>query len=418
LSSLATSVRPRVVERPAWRAWVTAKPLLNAPIHQWFVFPHSFSGELVTALVEEWGLGRGDLLADPFVGAGTTLVAGQEGGVETIGFDLSPLAVFASRVKSDPVDPGSIISVWRQVRPHLRPRRTLSRSAKYANVVHEAFDVPTLATLHDAKLAILQSTPGARERDFLYLALLRVLPRFSGLVQKGGWLTRVASPLPPDRLRHELASQVNLMLEDLRLVQGDRLAAQVVRSDARQLPVGDETVSAVITSPPYANRHDYTRVFAIELLFGFLDWHGTRDLRYQSFHSHPEAHPRRPENAGYVPPKSLPPLIAEIGERITDPRAKQRIPQMLEGYFRDLYLCLREITRVLKTRGDAAIVIGNVQYCGVQLEVDTYLAELAQHVGLVPLEIRIARHRGNSAQQMKEFGRIPARESVVMMRKE
>jgi hypothetical protein len=344
-------------------------------------------------------------------------LAGQQKGITTIGADLSPLAVLASSVKSRPLDEDHVRAAWQSIRPRIRARRRLDKAAAYDPVIHEAFDSPTLATLHAAKTAILEASDQAGVRDFVYLALLRVLPRFSRLVQKGGWLTRATAPLPPESLYGELSAQLRLMLGDLAGAQTERSSAYVVQSDARALPIQGESLSAIVTSPPYANRHDYTRVFSIELLFGLLDWDQTRALRYQSVHSHPEAHPRRPDAKDYLPPRSLPGLVTKIRKRITDSSAKTRIPRMLDGYFLDLHLCLLEIRRTLKTGGYAAIVIGNVQYCGVQLKVDAFLSELAAGIGLEAKEIRVARRRGNSAQQMKEFGRTPSRESVVILKK-
>jgi hypothetical protein len=173
--------------------------------------------------------------------------------------------------------------------------------------------------------------------------------------------------------------------------------------------------TAVVTSPPYPNRHDYTRVFGVELAFGFLNEQQTKNLRYQSFSSHPEAKPDRPDFSGYEEPTELKELITEIRKRISDPRAKDRIPAMLTGYFQDLYCSTREIARVLRPGAKAAIVIGNVRYCGLTLEVDRFLCEIAHQAGLTPMEIRVARHRGNSAQQMGVYGREAARESVVLL---
>ncbi len=153
------------------------------------------------------------------------------------------------------------------------------------------------------------------------------------------------------------------------------------------------------------------------MAFGFLNSQQTKTLRYQSFSSHPEARPQRPDLSGYDEPTELNALIAEIGKRITDPRAKQRIPAMLTGYFRDVYCSMREIARVLRSDGLAATVIGNVRYCGLALEVDRFLCEIAVQAGLTPTEIRVVRHRGNSAQQMGVYGREPARESVVLLTK-
>ena len=181
-------------------------------------------------------------------------------------------------------------------------------------------------------------------------------------------------------------------------------------ADARALPDRDETYSAVITSPPYPNRHDYTRVFGVELMFDFLDWEGSRELRYQSFHSHPEARPRRPSADEYVPPE----LLEENIDHLTD----ARLQRMLRGYFLDMYLCLREVARVSREGAKIAVVVGNARYGGKAILVDEFTAELGERAGLVCREIRAVRWRGNSAQQMGRYGRMASRESVVLFDKQ
>ncbi len=99
------SPRWRLEERPAWTADVTARDLHNLRVHRWFFFPHSFAPALVANLTAEWKLLDGAVIADPYCGAGTTLVAAQQLGLSVIGWDLSPLAVFASRVKLAHLDP-------------------------------------------------------------------------------------------------------------------------------------------------------------------------------------------------------------------------------------------------------------------------------------------------------------------------
>jgi len=36
-------------------------------------------------------------------------------------------------------------------------------------------------------------------------------------------------------------------------------------ADARKIPLGDNIAGIVFTSPPYLNRYDYTRIYALEL---------------------------------------------------------------------------------------------------------------------------------------------------------
>ena len=113
-------------------------------------------------------------------------------------------------------------------------------------------------------------------------------------------------------------------------------------------------------------------------MFDFLDWKRLRELRYQSFHSHPEARPQRPSADEYEPPDGL------------------------------------EEARVCRDGANVAVVVGNARYSGSVIRVDEYTAELGERVGLVCREIRAVRWRGNSAQQMGRYGRVASRESVVL----
>jgi hypothetical protein len=149
-------------------------------------------------------------------------------------------------------------------------------------------------------------------------------------------------------------------------------------------------------------------------MFGFLDWDGTRDLRYQSFESHPEAHPSRPRAPLYKTPKAL----TQILKQIRDKDDHARISNLLSGYFLDMYLSLREVKRVCKMGAHIAYVVGNAQYFGVTVPVDELTAAVGELAGLKCDKIEVARYRGNSAQQMGKFGRKPSRESVVIFRKE
>ena len=202
------------------------------------------------------------------------------------------------------------------------------------------------------------------------------------------------------------------MLSDVRVCDSEYAGDECWKTgtaDARSLPDPNETYTAVITSPPYPNRHDYTRVFGVELMFAFLDWEENRSLRYQSFHSHPEARPKRPSAEDYKPPERLQCNIDHLKDT--------RLQRMLRGYFLDMYLCLREVARVCRNNAKIAFVLGNARYGGKAILVDEFTAELGERAGLACQEIRAVRWRGNSAQQMGKYGRMASRESVVMFEK-
>ncbi len=403
-----------IQERPDWQWWVTPKPLQSKPIHRWYIFPHSFSSELVHALIDEWGLGKEDRILDPFVGAGTTLLAAKEKGIPGTGYDLSPLAVLAGQVKVANYNLTSLSDAWNGLRKNLDPASWNGASRTYSKLVQKALPGRLLGAFDGIIREIDRLPCCLAERDFFRLALLTTLPKYSRAVPTGGWLKWVPKRTNLTSLPLALRTRVDEMLNDLcELLLPRRAEWHVGQSDARWLPDDDSTYSAVITSPPYPNRHDYTRVFGVELMFGFLDWAGTRALRYQSIHSHPEARPRRPDKDGYVPPSSLGRAVARLRKAQFD----ERVPAMLEGYFLDMYLCLQEVARVCRPGANIAFVVGNVQYMGQPIPVDELLAEIGVQAGLRWNSLVVARYRGNSAQQMGRYGRTPSRESVVFFRK-
>ena len=400
----------QVTEFPAWRHWVTPRAAREKAIHRWYLFPHSFTGDLVHALIDEWGLDGQDRILDPFTGAGTTLLAAKEREVPCRGYDLSPFAVLVSNTKTAALSRNQLEPVWRSLQLRLAQRRPAAMRRTYSKLVQKALPEGRLKAFDSVASRIDELDCSPAERDFFRLALISLLPRFSHAVANGGWLRWSNEGADAAAVAGSFRERIESMLSDVRDEKCDgsgHWKAEI--ADARVLPDPDGTYSAVITSPPYPNRHDYTRVFGVELMFEFLDWEKNRELRYQSFHSHPEARPRRPSAKGYVPPARLERNVVHLND--------VRLQRMLRGYFLDMYLCLCEVARVSREGAKIALVVGNARYGGKAILVDEFTAELGERAGLVCREIRAIRWRGNSAQQMGKYGRTASRESVVIFEK-
>ena len=400
----------RVTESLSWRHWATPRAAREKAIHRWCLFPHSFTGDLVHALIDEWDLDGQDRILDPFTGAGTTLLAAKEKEVPSSGYDLSPFAVLVSNTKTAALSRNRLELVRCQLERWLGQEYSTAARRTYAGLVRKALPEGRLEAFDTVASRIdeLDCTP--TERNFFRLALISLIPRFSHAVPNGGWLRWSNEGADATAVVESFKERIEWMLSDVRDEKSSSFnhwKAEI--ADARALPDSDETYSAVITSPPYPNRHDYTRVFGVELMFDFLDWEKNRELRYQSFHSHPEARPQRPPAREYVPPERLERNIGHLSDT--------RLQRMLRGYFLDMYLCLREIARVSREGAKIALVVGNARYGGKAILVDEFTAELGERAGLVCREIRAVRWRGNSAQQMGKYGRVASRESAVIFEK-
>jgi len=366
---------------------------------------------MVHGLIDEWNLDERDVILDPFVGAGTTILAAKEKRIPAAGYDLSPLAVFASKAKIHNYRVDVLEDTWNRLKERLSSLQWGETFKSYPDLVVKALPGRILSAFDGTDRLIRSIARSRSHRDFFRLALIASIRDFSRGAATGGWLKWVNDRPNVRMFRRHFVPRVESMLADARTVQLSQEPYWVISAaDTRQLPDSDNKYTAVITSPPYPNRHDYTRVFGVELMFGFLDWKQTRDLRYQSFHSHPEAHPDRPKSNGYVPPELLSRTLRAIEKRGLDPR----VPHMLAGYFLDVYLSLREISRVCKGGARVAFIVGNAQYAGVPVLTDQITAEVGEQTNLRCERLLTVRYRGNSSQQMGQFGRAPSRESIVV----
>ena len=340
-------------------------------------------------------------------------MAAREAGLSAVGFDLSPLSVMVSNVKVASYNP-------LELRENTHKILTTKNEAPFIETVPEriskAFTEQELRIINSLRVGICQ-LPG-QIRDFFLVALLTTIGKFSRAVADGGWFRWKEWPDRSAKIMDSFGNTVAEMIED---VEGtawvnSRSEAYADLADARRLPLQSHSIDAVITSPPYANRHDYTRVFHIELLLLGETESKITNLRHSSLRSHIEA--RKPANSeerlqGYSEPEILNQTIAAIPVR-TD----QRVETLIRGYFEDLFLSLQEVIRVLRPGGKAAFVVGNVRHAGVMVPADSIFSELAQQAGMTVEATWVMRLRGNSAQQMGRFGREPSRESVVLISKD
>ncbi len=391
----------------------TARDLRNRPRHRWFVFPHSYSDELVKTILNEWQLPREAHILDPFVGAGTTMVVARERGYSASGFDLSPLAVLVSNVKASDYVPSqiqdSLARIIRQVKNNNKTYELDSERLK------KAFSENERRVFGGLKEAILLQEP--QIRNFLMVALLQIVKTFSRAVADGGWFRWVEKDDQSSEVVPHFERQVTLMLADMvassALREGQVLIAK--EADSRYLDLGKEMFDGLITSPPYANRHDYSRIFHIELLVLGKREPDVSDLRRRSLRSHVEA--QKPDISElsfseYRVPNTLKTVLEDV-QRGSD----ERVAPMLAGYFEDLYACLKVAYDGLKPGATAAFVVGNVRYAGVVVPVDEILTDIGRQAGFYHEKTWVIRLRGNSAQQMGQFGRELSRESVVFLRK-
>ena len=205
----------------------------------------------------------GELVLDPFMGGGTTVVEALAAGRRVVGSDLNELAVFIARVKTTPLTNSEVSAVqaWaREILPTLSYR-------------DESFDV---TDGDDARTRNLQLPRARPLKKFFTLALdrLRELDSVNarafvrcGLLNAGQWALNGRIRMPSfGEFRHELRTRLDRMLvglKDLEKLGDERTKASqpVLLSGCAgelpsQYPFNEGTkADLVLTSPPYPGVH-------------------------------------------------------------------------------------------------------------------------------------------------------------------
>jgi hypothetical protein len=197
-----------------------------------------------------------------------------------------------------------------------------------------------------------------------------------------------------------------------------------------------ESFDYVITSPPYCNRYDYTRTYALELAFlGYSD-EEVKALRQALLSATVEnrekldqlraiyqrgGSSRILEDAlrAFEEQQALHEVLAILDEyRRSRTLNNSNIPRMIRNYFLEMAVVIFELARVLRLGGKIAMVNDNVRYAGEEVPVDLILSDFAEAAGLsVDAIWTLNRGKGNSSQQMGNHGRTELRKCVYVWTK-
>ena len=198
----------------------------------------------------------------------------------------------------------------------------------------------------------------------------------------------------------------------------------------RTLP--DDAVDMVITSPPYANRYDYTRTYALELAWLGYDQNDFSNLRQRMLSATVEnkpkwkwlqtiysGNPRLLHNAlrMYDGQLGIHEALTILKEHAAELGNRQVI-RLIEGYFLEMAVIIAELGRIVQPGGMVVMVNDNVQYHGEEIPVDLILSDFAEQSGFVCEKVEVLpRGKGNSSQQMRRFGRRELRKCVYRWRR-
>ncbi|MCD6522925.1 MAG: hypothetical protein J7K68_04190 [Candidatus Diapherotrites archaeon] len=366
----------KIVEKLEWGPFATFIPNKHEPVYDWFYYKEGFSKQLVFNVLDMFG--ANGLVLDPFCGVGTTLVACKQRGIDSLGFDVSPIAVFVSNVKLREYDPDELFQAIKR----LMKIKFVKKECDVSSFVKKAFSKYVLDDIFVFRDAIMRFED-EKIRDFLLLGLMNAAMKCSYVIKDGSVLRIKKKPVPP--LRKMLRRTLMKMLHDVKTFETTEAKAEARIGDARMLDMEDESVDAVITSPPYLNKIEYTRVYSIETELFFKHMKTTA-------------------------------IRSAIGlDTTADFLVNKDLPPIARAYFKDMDMVIHELYRVCKQGAKVAIVVGNGCFPDGVVESDIILSEIAESVGFAVDRIIVLNKRWCTKQRTKKIG--ITRESMIVLTK-
>ena len=342
-------------------------------------------------------------ILDPFCGVGTTLFAAKELGVASYGIDASELAVFVSKTKTQNYE-------TQDIKEALEFIATVFSERKKESVVRwdfELFDVRSAfpkrnlndilflrECIEDKYARRITQDSKHKSRDLLLLALLSILPQCSLIIKDGGVL-KIDKRKSAMHVKEAFRRKIKRMVKELEQNPVNGPEPEVYLGDARKTGFKDNNIEMVVTSPPYLNNIDYTKVYGLELSLLSLCKEYAEETRTRSVRSFITGN-RKLETG-------LPEEVGEVGERIP----------VIGTYFADMKEAIKEMFRILNHGSCAYVVVSNSVIHETHVMVDEIFAEMAERIGFSEVGIVVGAERIADVKPTK----VKTRESIVIMRK-
>ena len=433
------------------RSLISFQANKKEPLYRWFKYKEGFSTAFVEQILHKYGKpNSGQVVLDPFSGIGTTVTTAIANGFDAIGIELLPPGILATeaRLISQTIDQKafqlsieklSAINFYNSEVPkeYFFNHLTITRGAFPEETEYAIANINQFLSISEiedsikvlirfAVNSILEEVSYTR-KDGQYLRWdFRSNRRLKSTFNKG-----VIHPF-----KERLLSKLKEIQDDLKNKSELKNQYQLIKGSSlyELSKIDSNSVDLIITSPPYCNRYDYTRTYALELAFNGVDDHQIKYLRqtllsatvenkskFRSLLDHYDSMGKRSIFFEIVDNfRNFGALAETLGtlEFHRNELNNKNIPDMVANYFFEMNFVIYELSRLLKPGGKIVMVNDNVRYNGDEIQVDLLLSELASKVGLETDVIWVLeRGKGNSSQQMGAHGRQELRKCVYVWSK-
>jgi DNA modification methylase len=406
-----------------------------------FKYKEAFSFSLVRYFLKKYLPKKGTVL-DPFCGSGTTVFASSSAGHDSIGIELLPIgiAICKARQALQTINNKELDDIYKLV--SVNPwKNELYTPINSLRITAGAYPDQTEQEL--SKFLCWCHKQQKNVRELLIFSALAVAEDISYTRKDGQylrWDSRASrknghSDFNKGKI-FSFSEAITKKLKDIIFdaqhlehftTQGNQKFIQNTSLTGMQ-DILNDSIDMILTSPPYCNRYDYTRTYALELAILGCNEIDLIELRQSMISCTVENKLKNllDINRNWKTPittcdncKLLQEILSFLyNKKDNNELNNNGIPRMIQGYFYDLACIIFEAFRTLRKGGTMIMVNDNVRYAGINISVDLILSYLAKKIGFNIKNIFVLpQNKGNSSQQMGIHGRQPLRKCVYVWEK-
>lgn len=394
-------------------------------IHEWYNYLEEFPYTLIEDKIIEYNLQPHDIVLDPFCGSGTTLVSANLFKMDAIGFDSNPLMKFVTEVKT----------TWdinlTELKKHIQDvAHSFLSNVKQLDQIKFKNDFisrmpkreinqwlsPTLQKEVSLLKDIIEEIDDEKIRNLLLLAMSKACFDASHVALCPG------TTFYPFREKEEFwtlfTNKVIQQFNDLKQIQqfGEYGHSTVIEDTCLNAGkyIEDESVSFIITSPPYPNDLEYTRQTRLELyLLDFVDnMKDVQRIKRKMVKSSTKLIYKDSDSENHIKNfQEVMDISDKIYEQTKDKNWGFDYPRMVREYFGDMYLCLKEMLPLMKSNSHFLLVVGDQTIQGVFIPVGDIIISMAKKLGYINCRKEIFRVRRSTAHD------IPLNEEIIILDK-
>lgn len=404
------------------------------PFHDWYNFVLGYTPTFPKYMLDKENITQADLVVDPFAGSGTTQLVCKLNGIPSIGIDANDFMIYAANQKLNwCVD----INKFREIRDKLvkginesiekidfndsAKVEELAEKFRPADLDKRYISSKPLIKIYVIKDQINSICVDSELYDLFSFALSAILVPISNVYYGPGFGVKKAK---------DDAEVVEQYIQKIKMIETDLLSvndeqretvSKSILGDSRNIAeyVEENSVSLMITSPPYPGDHEYTKHSKIELIFNEMagDLNSFRTIKKRMIVSS-TTNIYKENNAKILVEgvESIKKVTDEIQVRLDADNATSGYEKLYTRLIWEYFGCMRQVLegsyKVLKNGGKIALLVSDSHaFKMVHIQTAEILKEIGEMVGFKKSEIILWQLKNSTSHKYQ------LRENILILEK-